>query len=357
MRRVQTVKAWRNCPPAAVGSASSVPRDLWGYRVSAVLPRSGGVRKRPSLHRGATNDNRSFDESLRKARSCQDDLEPRWRRSVPAWHDGHEQGAQGSRGLLSAHGAAQGGSGSALRRVLGRLHDAAGAIVERDDHDDDRTGQRGSPDLSSRVGLGLRRKRRHPGSGWLVALIGVRVSLSSYALPMIFVGALVKLLGNGRIAARGGRARRLSACALRTDDSATGHGRARRELASLGPTGRPWWARSRLGIRRAFGLRTLVVFGLVMTAVMQSSTASIAVTLSAYHAGAIGVDQDCAPIIGQNIGTATSSAMAAQAKRKGKILAKRNRPGRQNHNILAPPRPKPSPYRSSSFRFLHDERR
>ena len=99
------------------------------------------------------------------------------------------------------------------------------------------------------------------------------------------------------------------------------------------------------------------MFGLVMTAVIQSSTASIAVTLSAYHAGAIGVDQDCAPIIGQNIGTATSSAMAAQAKRKGKILAKRNRPGRQNHNILAPPRPKPSPYRSSSFRFLHDERR
>ena len=48
-----------------------------------------------------------------------------------------------------------------------------------------------------------------------------------------------------------------------------------------------------------------------MTAVMQSSTVSIAVTLSAYHAGAIGVDQGCTPIIGQNIGTATSSAMAA----------------------------------------------
>jgi phosphate:Na+ symporter len=26
-------------------------------------------------------------------------------------------------------------------------------------------------------------------TGWLVALIGVRVSLSSYALPLIFVGA------------------------------------------------------------------------------------------------------------------------------------------------------------------------
>ncbi len=44
----------------------------------------------------------------------------------------------------------------------------------------------------------------------------------------------------------------------------------------------------------SFGLMTLVVVGLVMTAVMQSSTASIAVTLSAYYAGAIGVDQGCA---------------------------------------------------------------
>jgi phosphate:Na+ symporter len=48
-----------------------------------------------------------------------------------------------------------------------------------------------------------------------------------------------------------------------------------------------------------------------MTAVMQSSTAAIAVTLSAHFAGAVALDQACALIIGQNIGTATSSAMAA----------------------------------------------
>ena len=41
------------------------------------------------------------------------------------------------------------------------------------------------------------------GTGWLVALIGVRVSLSVYAFPMIFIGALAKLLGSGRIAASG----------------------------------------------------------------------------------------------------------------------------------------------------------
>src|SRR6202008_4515444 len=36
------------------------------------------------------------------------------------------------------------------------------------------------------------------GTGWLVALIGVRVSLTAAALPMIFVGALIKLLTSGR---------------------------------------------------------------------------------------------------------------------------------------------------------------
>jgi phosphate:Na+ symporter len=59
------------------------------------------------------------------------------------------------------------------------------------------------------------------------------------------------------------------------------------------------------------GVLILVVVGLVMTAVMQSSTAAIAVTLSAHYAGAVGLDQACALIIGQNIGTATSSALAA----------------------------------------------
>jgi phosphate:Na+ symporter len=53
------------------------------------------------------------------------------------------------------------------------------------------------------------------------------------------------------------------------------------------------------------------VVGALMTTVMQSSTAAIAVTLSALYAGAVGLDQALALVIGQNIGTATSSAVAA----------------------------------------------
>jgi len=39
------------------------------------------------------------------------------------------------------------------------------------------------------------------GTGWLVALLGVRISLTAYALPIVFAGALLKLIGKGRWAA------------------------------------------------------------------------------------------------------------------------------------------------------------
>ena len=148
------------------------------------------------------------------------------------------------------------------------------------------------------------------GTGWLVALIGVRVSLATYALPVIFVGALAKLLGSARIAAAGGA---LSGFALVLYGLTTlqeGMGGLADALhpsdlpAVLGMPGVDW-------VTGAGGLAALICIGLAMTAVMQSSTAAIAVTISAFYAGAIGLEQGFALVIGQNIGTATSSALAA----------------------------------------------
>ena len=66
-----------------------------------------------------------------------------------------------------------------------------------------------------------------------------------------------------------------------------------------------------IDLRGLLNVLLLVLVGALMTTVMQSSTASIAVTLSALYAGAVGLDQALALVIGQNIGTATSSAVAA----------------------------------------------
>jgi phosphate:Na+ symporter len=148
------------------------------------------------------------------------------------------------------------------------------------------------------------------GTGWLVALIGVRVSLTAAALPMIFIGALVKLLASGRVSGAGAALAGFGLVLFGLTTLQQGMGGLAERLhpadlpAVLAGSGTGWWV-------SLIGVLALVVAGLVMTAVMQSSTAAIALTLSAYYAGAIGLDQGCALIIGQNIGTATSSAMAA----------------------------------------------
>jgi phosphate:Na+ symporter len=148
------------------------------------------------------------------------------------------------------------------------------------------------------------------GTGWLVALIGVRVSLTAAALPIIFVGALIKLLASGRVSGAGAALAGfgLVLFGLTTLQQGMGGLADRLHPADLptvlaGPDA-GWW-------RSMAGVLMLVVVGLVMTALMQSSTAAIAVTLSAHYAGAVGLDQACALIIGQNVGTATSSALAA----------------------------------------------
>lgn len=157
------------------------------------------------------------------------------------------------------------------------------------------------------------------GTGWLVALIGLRVSLSTYALPMIFVGASIKVLGSGRIAAAGGA---LAGFAL----VLYGLGTLQQGMGGLAERLHPSDLPAVIGapgvgvVAGWIGLLMLVGIGLAMTAVMQSSTAAIAVTLAAFAAGAISLDQGFALIIGQNIGTATSSAMAAIG---ASVMAKR----------------------------------
>lgn len=147
------------------------------------------------------------------------------------------------------------------------------------------------------------------GTGWLIALIGVRVSLTAAALPLIFGGALLMLLGRGRLAAAGAALAGFALVLFGLTTLQQGMSGVAELLhpadlpAILGPDV-SWWS-------SVLGVLLLVVLGLAMTAVMQSSTAAIAVTLSAHFAGAVGLDQACALVIGQNIGTATSSALAA----------------------------------------------
>ena len=148
------------------------------------------------------------------------------------------------------------------------------------------------------------------GTGWLVALLGVRISLTAYALPIVFVGALLKLMGKGRWAASGASIAGFALILVGLTTLQQGMSGLAEQLnpadlpAVLGEPGVAWWS-------GALGVLTLVATGVVMTTVMQSSTAAITITISALFAGAIDLDQALALVIGQNIGTSTSSAMAA----------------------------------------------
>jgi phosphate:Na+ symporter len=121
---------------------------------------------------------------------------------------------------------------------------------------------------------------------------------------------LTKVLASGRIAAAGAAVAGFALVLYGLTTLQQGMGGLAASLhpsdlpAVIGAPGVGW-------LTGSIGLLTLVVVGLAMTAVMQSSTAAIAVTISAFYAGAIGLEQGAALIVGQNIGTATSSALAA----------------------------------------------
>ncbi|MGH6845330.1 MAG: HAD-IC family P-type ATPase, partial [Methylocella sp.] len=148
------------------------------------------------------------------------------------------------------------------------------------------------------------------GTGWLVALLGVRVSLTAAALPIVFAGALLKLMGRGRWAAAGSA---IAGFALILIGLTTLQQGMSGLADQLNPADLPS-VLNEVGVVPWSGILSVLVLvaaGILMTTVMQSSTAAIAVSLSALYAGAIGLDQAMALVIGQNIGTATSSAVAA----------------------------------------------
>jgi phosphate:Na+ symporter len=148
------------------------------------------------------------------------------------------------------------------------------------------------------------------GTGWLVAAFGVRISLTSAALPIVFVGALLKVVGRGRLAAAGSAIAGFALILVGLSTLQQGMGGL---AESLHPSDLPTVTNAAGAITLAgmANVLLLVLVGALMTTVMQSSTAAIAVTLSALYAGAVGLDQALALVIGQNIGTATSSAVAA----------------------------------------------
>ncbi len=137
-------------------------------------------------------------------------------------------------------------------------------------------------------------------TGWLVSLIGFRVNVAAMALPLVGVGALLRLLSRGRRAQLGLAMAGFGLIFVGIEILQVGmEGLAERVDPSTfpGPT---------LG-----GRVVLVVLGVVMTVVMQSSSAAVATTLTALNAGTVGVEQAAFLVVGQNVGTTVKAALAS----------------------------------------------
>lgn len=146
-------------------------------------------------------------------------------------------------------------------------------------------------------------------TGWIVAGLGLKVNLGFYTLPLIGIGALLRLLVPGRVAGLG--------LAL------AGFGMMFAGLGALQDGMRGLASVFDLAELPVGGLRErliTMVIGLVLTAMLQSSTAAIAATLTALHTQVINFDQAAALVVGAAIGTTLTGALVAIA---GTVYAKR----------------------------------
>ena len=137
-------------------------------------------------------------------------------------------------------------------------------------------------------------------TSWLVALIGFKINIKAFALPAIGLGMMQRLVkGPGRQGAMGEALAGFGIFFLGIDvlkSSFEGIG-AGIQLASLG----------------GGGLISLFIFwgiGFLLTFMMQSSSAALAIVLTATAGGVIPLNDAAVMVIGANVGSTSTAALA-----------------------------------------------
>lgn len=155
-------------------------------------------------------------------------------------------------------------------------------------------------------------------TAWIVSLVGLKVNVSAVALPMIGAGALLRLLGRRRRARVGLALAGFGLVFFGIDVMQSA-------MVGVDFDLQRWTAAS--GV---LGVVVLVGIGAVMTVVMQSSSAAIAMTLVALSAGHMSLTQAAALVIGQNVGTTITAVIGAAG---GGLAARRAAVGHAMFNV------------------------
>lgn len=136
-------------------------------------------------------------------------------------------------------------------------------------------------------------------TGWLVSTLGLKFSIGLLALPLTGLGAFLRLLGRGKASSLGLALAGFGLIFIGIDTLQAGMA----ELSTVFDLGR-------LAYEGLLGHLLLMAVGVAMTVIMQSSSAAVATTLAALHAGAINFEQAAALVIGQAVGTTVTAALA-----------------------------------------------
>jgi phosphate:Na+ symporter len=129
---------------------------------------------------------------------------------------------------------------------------------------------------------------------WLLAIFGFRVRIATAAMPILGVGALLWIVAKGKLRSTGAILAGFGLIFTAIEYMQTGMKGVSWNFEGFSGPGALW---------------ILAGIGVVMTIVMQSSTAAAATTLVALNAGSLTFLQGCAMIVGQSIGTTATSAL------------------------------------------------
>lgn len=148
-------------------------------------------------------------------------------------------------------------------------------------------------------------------TGWIVTLLGFKLQLGTIALPLVLAGAILKLFAGTRLATAGLTLAGFSLIFIGIS------------LLQSGMSGLPnLISPENLPALTPFGMLQLVAIGILVTIITQSSSAGVATTLAALFAGAINLEQAICFVIGMDVGTTFTAAVATiggstEARRTG----------------------------------------
>jgi phosphate:Na+ symporter len=141
-------------------------------------------------------------------------------------------------------------------------------------------------------------------TGWLVALLGFRIKIATMALPAIAVGFFIRFVGSRRATDWGGVIIGFGLLFLGLDFMKNAVG-----VLKESPTVLEWMVNC--SAHSFGGLLVALLVGSLVTVIVQSSSATMAITMTLAAQGMIDLPTACALILGENIGTTITANFAA----------------------------------------------